>query len=137
MQKSKMGISVGLLGAAIYFSGLFDGMLAMAIIAGYVLLIEENQWLRRTGVKAVALYIIFALVSALIGLLPDSISFISSLLTIFGGSLSIPFIHNLSNFLHDGLLLIKTILFIILGIKSLNQSTVVIPFVDNLVNKHI
>ena len=89
MQKSKLGISVGIVGAALYFAGLFNGLLLIAIIAGYVLIAEENQWLRRTAVKSVVLYILFALVSAVIGLLPDSIGLISQCICsvyIFHGS---------------------------------------------------
>lgn len=135
--KSKMGISVGLLGAALYFSGLFNGMLLILILAGYVLLVEDNEWLRRTSVKSVVLYVMFALLSSLIGLIPDAISFIGSFLGIFGGGLSIPFITSVVSFIDKGLALFKVILFIILGIKALNQGTIVIPVVDKFVNKYI
>lgn len=137
MQKAKLGISVGLLGAAIYFSGLFNGLLLIAILAGYVLLAEDNEWLRRIGVKAVVLLIIFSLASSIVGLIPDTIGLISSLLGIFGGSFSIPFISSIVEFINNGLGLIKTILFILLGIKSLNQGTIVIPFIDNMISKYM
>ena len=52
MQKAKLGISVGLLGAAIYFTSLFSGYLVPVILTGYVLLFEENDWLRKNAVKA-------------------------------------------------------------------------------------
>ena len=51
MQKTRLGISVGLLGAAIYFMGLFSGYLLAVLLAGYVLLFEENSWLRKNAVK--------------------------------------------------------------------------------------
>lgn len=137
MQKSKLGISVGLLGAAIYFSGLFNGLLLIAILAGYVLLVEDNEWIRRTSVKAVVLFIIFSLLTAIIGLIPDAIGFISSFLGIFGSSFSIPFITSIVDFIVKGLDIIKVVLFIILGLKSLNQGTVIIPVVDNLINKYM
>ena len=44
MQKTKLGISVGLLGAAIYFMGLFGGYLVAVLLAGYILMFEENEW---------------------------------------------------------------------------------------------
>ena len=137
MQKSKLGISVGIVGAALYFAGLFNGLLLIAIIAGYVLIAEENQWLRRTAVKSVVLYILFALVSAVIGLLPDTIGLISSLFEIFGGSVSVPFISSTAVFIDNGLSILKTVLFILLGFKALNQGTIVIPFIDNIVNKYM
>ena len=50
MQKSKLGISVGLLGALIYFAGLINP-LAMIVLVGYVLLKEENPWLRKAQLR--------------------------------------------------------------------------------------
>lgn len=137
MQKSKLGISVGLLGAAIYFSGLFSGLLLIAILAGYVLLVEENVWLRRTAVKAVALFVMFSLMSTLVSLIPDVIDFISSFCGVFGGSLSIPVISSIIDFILKGIEIVKVVFFIVLGLKSLNQGTIVTPLVDKLINKYM
>ncbi len=49
MQKTKLGVSVALMGAALYFLGLFSGYVALIILAGYVLLMEENVWLKIRG----------------------------------------------------------------------------------------
>ena len=57
MQRTKIGISAGLLGAGIYFTGLFSGYLIPIILTFYVLWFEENGWLRRTAVKAVSVII--------------------------------------------------------------------------------
>ena len=43
MQKTRLGISVGLLGAGVCFLGLVGGYLVTAILAGYILLFEENE----------------------------------------------------------------------------------------------
>ena len=53
MQKTRLGISVGMLGAAVYLTGLFSGYLVALLMAGYVLLCEENGWLKRSVIKAV------------------------------------------------------------------------------------
>ena len=53
MQKTRLGISVGMLGAAVYLTGLFSGYLVAILMAGYVLLCEENGWLKRSDIKAV------------------------------------------------------------------------------------
>lgn len=47
MKKTKLGISVGLLGAMLFFSCYFGGYTIAIIIAGYVLLFEENAWLKK------------------------------------------------------------------------------------------
>lgn len=135
--KSKLGVSVGLVGAALYFAGLFNGMLLLLVLIGYVLLVEDNEWLRRTAVKSGVIYVMFALLLAVIGLIPGVIGLIGDFLGIFGGSFSIPFITSIIIFIESGIELIKVVFFILLGIKALNQGTIVIPFVDNFVNKYI
>ncbi len=135
--KSKLGVSVGLVGAALYFAGLFNGMLLLFVLIGYVLLVEDNEWLRRTAVKSGVICVMFALLLAVIGLIPGVMGFIGDFFGIFGGSFSIPFITSIIMFIESGIELIKIVFFILLGIKALNQGTIVIPFVDNFVNKYI
>ena len=74
MQKTRLGISVGMLGAAIYLTGLFSGYVVAVLMAGYVLLFEENSWLRRSAVKAVSLMVFFSFITVLINLIPNAIS---------------------------------------------------------------
>ena len=57
---------MGMLGAAIYLTGLFSGYLVAVLIAGYVLLFEENGWLKRSAVKAVSLMVFFSFITVLI-----------------------------------------------------------------------
>lgn len=135
MQKTKLGISAALLGAAIYFCGLFSGYLLVFLLAGYCLLMEENVWLKKAAVKAVAVMLIFSLLSAVIGLIPDVIGVISSIFNIFGGSFSIGFLSNLVYAVNRILDLLQTLLLLGLGLKALNQGTLPVPFVDKLVNK--
>jgi uncharacterized membrane protein YbhN (UPF0104 family) len=80
MQKTKLGISVGLLGAALYFLGLLS-FLGLLILSGYVLLFETNEWLRRSAVKAVAVVIGFALISMIFTFGNDIFSSINGLLS--------------------------------------------------------
>lgn len=54
--KTKLGISVGLLGTMVYFAALFGGYTPVILLAGYVLLFEENEWLKKAAIKAVALF---------------------------------------------------------------------------------
>lgn len=57
---------MGMLGAAIYLTELFSGYLVAVLIAGYVLLFEENGWLKRSAVKAVSLMVFFSFITVLI-----------------------------------------------------------------------
>ena len=137
MQKTRFGITVGLLGAAIYFMGLFGGYLVTALLAAYVLLFEENQWLKKNAVKSIAIMILFSLLSVLVHLIPNAISFIDDVIGIFGGSFYIGFISKLANAVTSALNLIETVLFIALGIKALNQGNIAVPVVDKLIDKYM
>jgi uncharacterized membrane protein len=67
MEKSKLGISVGLFAALLYFIGAAGSILAIMIAAGYVLIAEENSALRKTAVKALILVIALWFISFIIG----------------------------------------------------------------------
>lgn len=137
MQKTKIGISVGMLGAAIYLTGLFSGYLVSVILTGYVLLFEENGWLKRSAVKAVSLMLFFSFITVLINLIPDAINCIAYVVSMFGGNFYIGFISNLVSAVTSVIDIIEKILFIGLGVKALNQSTIAAPVVDKLINKYM
>lgn len=137
MQKTKLGISVGLVGAGIYFVGLFSGYLAALILVGYVLLVEDNMWLRRTCLKAIVLMVCFSVVSEGIGLIPSVISWIITAGNMFGAYLSMSFISNLITLIRGILSMTETILFLTLGFKALTQGSIHIPVVDNFLNKYL
>lgn len=135
MQKTRLGISAALLGAVICFSGLFSGYLLVFLLTAYVLLMEENIWLKKTAVKTVAVLIIFSLLSAVLGLIPDLINVIDDIFTIFSGSFSIRFLTNIIYALRSILGFLETLLLLGLGFKALNQGTIKIPMIDKLVDK--
>ena len=136
MQKTRLGISVGLMGFITYFACYFGGDLAAILLFGYILLVENNQWLRKTAVKALLLTVAFSLLSALIGLIPDIIDFIGSIVNVFNGSFYLSIVSKIVTVLTSAIGLIKTVLFIILGIKALSQGSITVPVVDDLTNKN-
>lgn len=135
MQKTKLGVSVAVVGAALYFFGYFSGYTAMLLLAGYVLLMEENEWLKKTAVKAVATTVVFSLLSVLIGLIPNVFDLIQDICVLFGGEVNFSVIFRIQNLLNSVLRLMETIVFLLLGLKALRQGTIKVPVVDNLVNK--
>lgn len=137
MQRAKLGISVGLLGAAIYFAGLFSGYLVAALLTGYVLLFEDNEWLRKSAVKAVALMIFFSFLTVLFNLVPNVIDFVNSVLGVFGGGLSTNALTRIIHVFVSAIDIVEKIIFLGLGIKALSQGTIVIPFIDSLVRKYM
>lgn len=134
--KAKLGISVGLLGAGIYLAALFSGYLAVIVLAGYVLLVEENEWLKKSAVKAVALLMTISFAITLINLVPDLLSWISSLISIFKGTFNYGVVSSIILSITKAIDIVKTCLFLMLGVKALNQGTVEIPFVDKIINEY-
>lgn len=135
MQKTKLGVTVALLGAAIYFISLFGGYVPVIILGGYVLLMEENVWLKKAAVKSVAVLTMFALFSSLLNLIPGVINFVDDIFNIFGGYFTIGVVSAIVNMLTSALSLLRTLLFILLGLKALNQGDISVPGIDKLVNK--
>lgn len=137
MQKTKLGISVGLLGAGLYFMGLFSGYMVTVLMTGYVLLCEENEWLRKAAVKAISVLVLFSFIGAIINLIPNAMSFIDHIVSMFGGSFYIAFISNLVNAVVTALNVVEKLLLLGLGVKALNQGTIAVPVVDGLINKYM
>lgn len=136
MQKTRLGISVGLMGFITYLGCCFGGYIAAILLFGYILLVENNQWLRKTAVKAMILTIAFSLLSTFIGLIPDIIEFIGSIVNLFNGSFYLTFVSKIVTIITSAIGLIKTVLFILLGIKALNQGSITVPVVDDMTNKN-
>lgn len=137
MQKTKLGISVGLLCAAVYFTGLFSGYIIPVILTGYVLLFEDNEWLKRNAVKAVALMSFFSLLAVLFNLVPDAISFMGNFAAAFGGNFGINLLTHLVAAIVDIIDVVEKVLFIGLGFKALDQGSISVPVVDTLINKYM
>ena len=138
MQKTKLGISVGLLGAIIYFASAFGGgFLVALLLCGYVLLVEDNPWLRKTSVKAVLLLIMFSLVSVILGLIPDIWETITNLLMAFNKYPSSTFILGINSTISSAITIVKSVLFVILGLKALNQASIKLPAIDKLIDKYM
>ncbi len=137
MQKAQLGVSVGLVGAALYFFGLFSGYLAMALLAGYILLMEEDAWLRKQAVRAVALLVCFSLLSTVIGLVPDFLRLIYDVVNLFEGSFSYGVVSKIVTLLRDILNFVEIIVFLLLGFKALGQTSIKLPVVDDLTNRNL
>ena len=126
MNKTKLGLSIGLVGALTYFLGVFSGYTVLALLVGYILLCEEDTWLRKTAVKALIIPIVFSGLYYALDLLPTFLGSIGDLLGIFKVSFYPSSLYSFFNLLKNGLVFIKEILMIILGILALKQKT--IPF---------
>lgn len=132
MNKTKLGLSIGMVGAATYFLGLFSGYTVLVLLVGYILLCEEDLWLRKTAVKALIIPLIFSGLYYVIDLLPTFLGSISDLLGIFKVSFYPSSIYSFFNLLKDGSIFIKEVLMILLGLLALKQKTIPIGPIDKM-----
>lgn len=136
MQKTKLGISVGLLGALIYIMGLIN-TLGLIIIIGYVLLAEDNLWLKKTAVKALIITIGFSLISVLISSGNNVFNIFNTILgwTKLYFRFDYPF--GIEVILRNVLSLVQTLLMLVLGFVALKEGSVKLGFVDDMINKNM
>ena len=135
MEKTKLGISISVVGAGLYFIGMM-GIVATIIAAGYVLLFEENQWLKRVAVKAVAVVLFFAILSQALSLFSDGSLFISTLAALFNGSVSLIAINRIITLVRITISVASTFTLLALGFKALKMADFSVGPVDSLIDKN-
>lgn len=132
--KTKLGVSVGILAAATYFLGFFSGYTVLTLLVGYILLFEQDSFLRKSAVKAMAISIIFSVVYALVGFIPNLMEILNDLIGIFGGYFYPSFISNAISFLQNMINLLEKVVMLILGVMAIGQKTINIAPIDKLVD---
>ena len=134
MYHTKFGVSVGLVGAVMYLLICFGGYTPALILCGYVLLFEENHWLRNCCVKAFVLDLALSFVSGAIGLIPNVLTFIDRM---FNTTLSAGLINTIVNNTQFAIGILNTALFLLLSVKAIKGKTMEIPVVDALITKYV
>ena len=137
MEKTKLGISVGLMGALLYALGLFGGYFLTVAAVVYVLWREESVWLKQTAVKALALTFLFPVISLAIGVIPDLVGLVQSVLNLFDVFFSMEVVLEIEAILRSILNILEYVVFILLGVMALGKKTIRVPLVDSLVEKHL
>ncbi len=135
MQKTKLGISVPLLAAAVYFTALLGGFTPLVIVVGYILLCEENEWLRHNAIKAVVIYLLVALIPTALGFVDDVFGFFNVIIGWFG-SFYLRWPGNIDSLVVIAVRLLGDLILLFSGIRALKMGGVPTPKVDSLINKH-
>ena len=133
MEKTKIGVPVGLFGAGMYFMGLIN-IIPLVVMAGYVLIREENEWLRKAAVKALAVVLAFTVLSSLMGLVTGSTGFIDDIMLFGDATFQFPErFYAIFRLIGSALSLIQTFLLLMLGFKALKQADVAIAPIDKVI----
>ena len=134
MNKTKMGFNVGMMAALVYLVCDFAGYTIAMLLAGYVLLCEEDHWLKKSALKGILIMIGLSVASTVINLIPNVISIPLDLINIFGFNLNVYFLHEIANLLYSVVSLAETVLLIFLAVKSVNKQEVKVPVIDKIVD---
>lgn len=132
MEKSKLGLSVAVMGAIVYLTALFGGYTPLLLVAGYILIVEESTQLKKTAITAFLLMLVFSAVNFVIGLLPDILDMFYSFLQIFKVYVHLNVIDSIANFLYSAVSLLREIVLIGLAVLALMKKPVNIPFINKL-----
>lgn len=135
MLKTKLGVSIALVGAAMYFLGAYSFIPAV-LLAGYVLIAEQNEWLKRQAAKMIGVVLLFGILSIAVSWLDDVVSVLNIIIHWFdkGASyLSIP--ANLTSLCQYIISLSKEIFLIVMGFMALGMKNVKLGSIDKLLDK--
>lgn len=139
MEKTKLGISVSLLGALVFLSG-YLGIAALVLVGGYVLLKEESEKLKRCVMYSLILFLGFLVASIVLEVLGSVLSVfnfnnwmyeVDVIYTIYNVFRSI-----ISSF--DSILgIAKIVVFGIFTVGTLMGKELKIAFLDKIVDKFL
>lgn len=134
MEKSKLGISVGLLSALTFLTG-YLGVTVMVLVVGYILIREENITLKKNAVGTVVLYLAFVALSICIGLLDNVFDLLN-----FGSWMYGTFVYKMTSgtisTLNTLVYIAEKVVFGLLALVALSGKEVKIPLLDKFVEKH-
>lgn len=135
MQKSKLGLPAGIAAAIMYMTGVFGGYFPALLLAGFVLLYEEENFIRRAAVKTVILMFLFSILNFVIYLIPDIVGIFQNLLAIFKVYFATNFLDNISATFGQTLSLVETVLFLVLAVLALFGKSVDVKPLSNWADK--
>lgn len=134
MLKTKLGISIALVGAAMYFLGMFSFIPAV-LLAGYVLIAEENEWVKRQAARMVGVVLLFGLLSIAIGWIDEFVGMLNIVVRWFNDEVYLKVPGNLTGLLQYIISIVKEVFLLVMGIMALNMKSIKFPLVDKLLDK--
>lgn len=134
MLKTKLGISIALVGAAMYFLGAFSFVPAM-LLAGYVLIAEENEWIKRQAAKMIGVVLLFGLLSIAVGWIDDVVSVLNIIVRWFNSDVYLSVPASLTYLIQYIISIVKEVLLLVMGFKALGMKSLKLGLIDKLLDK--
>lgn len=142
MEKTKFGIPAPVLAAIVWLLGYYGGYTVALLAIGYVLLVEESEFLKRMAVKVLVFLLAFSLLNTAIDLIPSLLSLVQSLIYVFDSSAYSEaffgsWIHRSAQFGTSILSILKMVVFLLMGMYSLFGKELKIPGLENILDKYL
>ncbi|MCH5273482.1 MAG: hypothetical protein J1E35_07395 [Lachnospiraceae bacterium] len=134
MEKTKLGVSVCLLGMLVFLTG-YMGSTALLLVAGYILLREENATLRKYAVYTVVFYLGFMLIGMCTGLLGNIIEIINFRGWMYGNTFY-SVINAILSTINYIVAIAQKLVYGLFAFCALFGKTVKIGALDKLIEKH-
>ena len=134
MGTTRIGVPAKLLAGFAYLAAFFSGYVAFLLLGGYILLREQNDWLRFHAVKAGVLMACFSVLGALIAVIPSLFSWIGSIVALFGGYFHPDFIYDAQSLLSNTLTVLERVAFLVLAFFAFRGSDLPLGPLDKLTN---
>lgn len=144
MYKTKLGLSNCMVAGIIFLLALITTFYSASIIfawpfvllVAYVLLKEDDLWLKASAIKAVLVVLLFILVPVLFSFVNNFIEFINFFLRIANAT-PISDGWNIIGFFEMIFDIIEKIFLLILSFLAFKGKTVKLPIIDNMIRKHL
>lgn len=134
MLKTKLGISIALVGAAMYFLGAISFTPAV-LLAGYVLIAEENEWVKRQAAKMIGVVVLFGLLSIAVGWIDDVVGVLNIIVRWFNSDVYLSVPANLTSLCRYIISIAKEVLLLVMGFMALGMKNVKIGLIDKPLDK--
>lgn len=136
MLKTKFGLPANIVAAVMYLVALFGGgYLAPLVLAGYILLNEELNFVRRAAVKSIALMLAVSLIQFVISLIPDFVNLIQEMLWIFDEGFDASVLERIEIFFGHMVNIAKNAFFVLLAVMALFNKSIDIKPLNKLADK--
>ena len=135
MEKTKLGLSVGIVGAAAYLLYQFGGYTPALLLVGYILLCETNSSLKVSALTATLITLGYALVNYAVFLLPNVTNLLTTFLNIFGIHPELYIVDYIFNFLGSAVGFLKGLLMVFLAGMCLFNKPIELPFLKKMINE--
>lgn len=140
MLKTRLGLPANVVAFVMYLVALIGGagMVAPLLLAGYILLFEDLNFVRRAAVKSIAIVLAVFLVNVVITVIPELLDVVEHMLNIFDESMYGDFIRGYDSFtamLTSMLALAEKAFLILLAVMALFNKTINLKFVNKLADK--